>query len=224
MDIDGFWFPDDGGIAWTAGGKMHLSVVSLHIVFFILLTAGLFVGHAIAVAIRRRAARSAAGRGASTSTAPESTPSISEPTPAPEIRILGPVRLVGAHGDVEPSKRGRLTELAAYIALNSGRNHHALTEAIWPGDRIGTQTRATTVCKLRRWLGHDAKGRNYLPHLGTGYAFLDSVTCDWLQFQPLAERGLTTPGDQGDSSTRRRTQTGPRPTILGYRSEPLRLG
>ncbi len=115
--------------------------------------------------------------------------------PAPRINVLGPIEMINITGKVEPSKRARLLEFAAYLALNPGASHIAIDDAIWPDrkteDNLNTRNPATS--KLRRWVGTDPDGQEYLPRhqAGEGYAFAPDVTTDageWddlLQGQPL---------------------------------------
>ncbi|WP_081599723.1 LysM peptidoglycan-binding domain-containing protein [Cellulosimicrobium cellulans] len=111
-------------------------------------------------------------------------PEISAPevTGPPQILVLGPVDITGTTGRVEPSKRARLLEYATYLALNAGVSHTAIDDAIWPDrkteDNLNTRNTATT--KLRRWVGTNPEGRDYLPRhqAGGGYAFLPEVTTD----------------------------------------------
>lgn len=103
-------------------------------------------------------------------------------TNAPRILVLGPVDIVNATGQVEPSKRARLLEYAAYLALHPGATHTQIDDAIWPHrtneDNLTTRNPATS--KLRRWIGSDPKGHEYLPRhqAGEGYAFSLAVTTD----------------------------------------------
>lgn len=102
--------------------------------------------------------------------------------PAPKITVLGPVDLLNAGGNVEPTKRARLLEYATYLAVHPGATHTAIDDAIWPDrkteDNLNTRNPATS--KLRRWVGTDPHGNEYLPRhqAGEGYAFLPSVTTD----------------------------------------------
>jgi hypothetical protein len=54
------------------------------------------------------------------------------PIPAPRILVLGPVDVLTATGKVEPTKRSRLLEYAAYLSLPPGTTHTAIDNAIWP--------------------------------------------------------------------------------------------
>ena len=105
------------------------------------------------------------------------------PLPAPRILVLGPVDMLHAEGKVEPTKRSRLLEYAAYLALTPGATHTALDDAIWPDRRNedNLNTRNTATSKLRRWVGTDpVNGEEYLPRLQAGedYAFHPAVTTD----------------------------------------------
>ena len=104
------------------------------------------------------------------------------PLPAPKILVMGPVELVNAGGKVESSKRGRLLEYAAYLALNPGASHTAIDDAIWPNRKSqdNLNTRNTATSKLRSWLGRTPEGEDYLPRhqSGNGYGFLPSVRTD----------------------------------------------
>lgn len=111
------------------------------------------------------------------------------PLPAPRVLVLGPVELLNAGGKVEPTKRARLLEYAAYLALHPGATHTAIDDAIWPDrkteDNLTTRNPATT--KLRRWVGTSPEGADYLPRhqAGEGYAFAPEVTTDAAQWDDL---------------------------------------
>ncbi|WP_226963950.1 LysM peptidoglycan-binding domain-containing protein [Nostocoides sp. F2B08] len=105
------------------------------------------------------------------------------PIPAPRIVVLGPVDLLNATGKVEPTKRSRLLEYAAYLSLTPGTTHTAIDNAIWPDrkNEDNLNTRNTATSKLRRWVGTDpVSGAEYLPRIqaGEGYAFHPAVTTD----------------------------------------------
>jgi DNA-binding SARP family transcriptional activator len=106
--------------------------------------------------------------------------------PAPRILVLGPVEIENPAGTVEPTKASRLRELAAYLALHPGANYHAIDAAIWPGARDNTNTRNTSMSKLRRWLGKDADGNDHMPrHSTAGYSLGDAVRTDWDSWKEL---------------------------------------
>ena len=112
---------------------------------------------------------------------------------APRILLLGPVKVEGAiDGLVEPSRRNRLTELAAILATNPGCDHTVIDACYSPGERVGDNARNTQISKLRRWLGRDANGDDYLPRYheaDASYQFHAAVTTDWDQFQQLLAAG-----------------------------------
>jgi nucleoid-associated protein YgaU len=110
--------------------------------------------------------------------------------PAPLVQVLGRVEVRHARGEVEPSKRRQLTEIAAFLALNPGADHHGLSEAIWPGARALDNTRNTALSKLRRWLGTDQDGNDYVPRvLDDGYRLHPDVRTDWHLWQELLPAG-----------------------------------
>lgn len=111
---------------------------------------------------------------------------------APRIRLLGPVEIEGAGELSESSKRGQLTEIAAWINLHPGADHHQLNEAIWPGNRATANTRNTAMSKLRRWLGQSDDGTSYLPPVTTGgYRLHPAVRSDWDLWQQLVAEPST---------------------------------
>lgn len=110
---------------------------------------------------------------------------------APRVLMLGPVHLDGVTDRVEPTRRARLSELAAYLVLHPGSSAGQVDEAIWP-ERSGEDngnTRNTTVSKLRRWVGEDPDGNPWLPKSEAGragrYGFTSAVGSDIDQWQAL---------------------------------------
>lgn len=121
---------------------------------------------------------------------PEEAHGDTDPLPPPLVQLLGPVELVHPRGAVERSKQRQLTEIAAYLALHPGRDHHHLSEAIWPGARTLDNTRNTAMSKLRKWLGSTADGQDYVPRvLGDGYRLHPAVRSDWDLFRQLLPDG-----------------------------------
>jgi len=111
------------------------------------------------------------------------------PVPAPRVLVLGPIDITGATGPVEPTKRARLLELATFLALHPGATHTQIDEAIWPGKRSqdNVNTRNTATSKLRRWLGENRAGEDYLPRhtSGGGYSLLPAVGTDLAAWDDL---------------------------------------
>jgi nucleoid-associated protein YgaU len=116
---------------------------------------------------------------------------------APLVQVLGPVEIRHARGPVEPSKRRQLTEIAAFLALHPGADHHGLSDAIWPGARAVENTRNTALSKLRRWLGADDGGDDYVPRVvEDGYRLHPTVRTDWHQWQALLSAGAAQAGTE----------------------------
>lgn len=111
-------------------------------------------------------------------------------TERPLVQVLGPVDVLHPVGTVESSKRRQLTEIAAYLALNPGLDRHMLNEAIWPGAPALDNTRNTALSKLRKWLGADPDGADYVPRvIEDGYRLHPDVRTDWHLFQQLLPQG-----------------------------------
>lgn len=115
------------------------------------------------------------------------------PLPAPKILALGPVEILNATGKVEPTKRPRLLEYAAFLALNPAASATAIDDAVWPNRKKDENfnTRHTATSKLRRWLGADVSGEPYLPRhpVGDGYTMHPDVTTDVDEWDTLLAEG-----------------------------------
>ncbi|MCB5910377.1 LysM peptidoglycan-binding domain-containing protein [Streptomyces pinistramenti] len=113
----------------------------------------------------------------------------------PAVLVLGPVDVDGARGTVENKRRRTSIELAAWLVLHPGLDHHALDEAMWPGREATLKYRNATVSRLRTWLGTDDDGNPYLPRIATSsdarYAMAPTVACDWHRFQHLTHTAAT---------------------------------
>ncbi|MFJ3825997.1 LysM peptidoglycan-binding domain-containing protein [Streptomyces nodosus] len=97
------------------------------------------------------------------------------------IRLLGAPRITGAAQQIAPAAAGRLTEVAAWIALHPGASVEALTEDLWPGG-VSAAYRTAQLSALRRWLGAEINS-------GDGYRLTGDVGADWHRFQLLVRRG-----------------------------------
>jgi nucleoid-associated protein YgaU len=117
-------------------------------------------------------------------------------TSAPRVLLLGSVTVDGAHDDAVPNRRRRLTELVAYLALHPGASYHEIDEALWPGQRVVTDTRNALVSRARRWLGQTPDGQPYLPPVAAegDYRLHPAVGCDWHDFTHHARLGLHAEG------------------------------
>ncbi|WP_181019761.1 BTAD domain-containing putative transcriptional regulator [Nonomuraea typhae] len=114
---------------------------------------------------------------------PESEPLDDLRAPAVEIRMLGPIEIVGA----EPLEEGRMaiaTELLIYLATHPGGVHPVvLGGVLWPRG-VQIMVRDATIARVADWLGKehlftDASGRL---RLGPG------VRTDWVLFRELVRR------------------------------------
>ncbi|MBK6871193.1 MAG: LysM peptidoglycan-binding domain-containing protein [Kineosporiaceae bacterium] len=123
---------------------------------------------------------------------------VAAPAPAPDtthpvVRVLGTVRIDGARGSVEPSRRARLTELITYLALHPGAAHREIDEAIWPDRRTedNLNTRHTATSKARSWLGRTDDDEDYLPRHAAEreYRLLPQVRTDWQLWLDLVADG-----------------------------------
>ncbi|MFD7584943.1 BTAD domain-containing putative transcriptional regulator [Kitasatospora sp. NPDC059811] len=129
---------------------------------------------------------------------------------APRIRLLGPVDVAGALGTAEPGALSRLTELAVYLALRPGADHHALDHDLHPGaahlDPHPTAADAKSplpgkLADLAAWFGTSPEGRAFLPTDTTdGYSFTPVVTCDWDEFRSLYRRGMRSTSATADAA------------------------
>lgn len=110
----------------------------------------------------------------------------------PRILLLGTVEVAGAvDALVEPTRRTRLTELAAILATNPGCDHTIIDACYYPGERVGDNARNTQMSKLRRWLGRNPLGEDYLPryHAAGHYRLHEEVTSDWDQWRAVLPAG-----------------------------------
>ncbi|MBT2418023.1 LysM peptidoglycan-binding domain-containing protein [Streptomyces sp. ISL-22] len=127
-------------------------------------------------------------------TAAASRPPAEEPQPLSEeeegelarqpetlIRLLGAPRITGTAQEIAPAAAGRLTEVAAWIALHPGASADSLTEALWPGG-VSAAYRTAQLSALRRWLGAEIS-------TGDGYRLTGDIGTDWHRFQLLVRRG-----------------------------------
>ncbi|MEY9965152.1 hypothetical protein ABIA33_003194 [Streptacidiphilus sp. MAP12-16] len=123
------------------------------------------------------------------------SPTDPHPGTAPRILLLGPVQVVGASGVADPSSVGRLTALAALLALQPDpdlRNVDAVVSRV---------ARSVALSRLRDWLGSDCAGAPYLPP--ASWHLHPAVTSDWADFQELYRLGMHGTGPAADSALRR---------------------
>ncbi|MFI2373174.1 BTAD domain-containing putative transcriptional regulator [Streptomyces sp. NPDC018833] len=123
---------------------------------------------------------------------PQAQPPVLEPLSAQEeqqlasrpttwIRLLGTPQITGTAQELAPAAAGRLTEIAAWIALHPGSSNEALTEALWPGG-VSAAYRTAQLSALRRWLGAEISS-------GDSYALTGDIGTDWHRFHLLLRSG-----------------------------------
>ena len=100
---------------------------------------------------------------------------------APRVLLLGQADVVGARGSVNDRHRTRLIEFAAFLALHRGATREEIDAAMWPESESldNTMLRTSAAARLRRWLGQDDTGEDFLPrHQDDSVAFSPAVTSD----------------------------------------------
>lgn len=115
-----------------------------------------------------------------------------------EVRVLGPVEILGWRE--EPTRRV-VAELACYLALHADRRvtSEELRAALWPGDIESTQASAKSlrnaVSMLRKSLGAEA-----VPEAskGRGYRLAGEVRSDWARFSLLVKSARAGEAEEAD--------------------------
>jgi DNA-binding SARP family transcriptional activator len=107
-----------------------------------------------------------------------------------EIRVLGPVEIVGSAEPLQPKQ----AELVLALALHApvGLSNSALCGLLGadadhprPSDSV-----RQLITRTRRRLGHAPDGQEYIVHLGSGiYVLHPDARLDWTAFSALAARG-----------------------------------
>ncbi len=109
---------------------------------------------------------------------------------APQVQVLGPLRITGIdEAPIQP----RLVLLAALLIFKSDRDYGAIANHMDPVNPWTPSTMDTHMSRLRRRLGVDSTGTPYLRPKPKGveqYSISDEITCDYANFEHLAERGL----------------------------------
>jgi hypothetical protein len=124
----------------------------------------------------------------------------------PRIAILGPVT-IDAPGQPPTDRRRFHSEIIVYLASRGSRGATAdqLDDALWPERRISQSARRVNMTKVRRWLGENAHGQQWLPpNMGVErlYRLADGYLLDWHLFRRLRTRGEAR-GSAGATDLRR---------------------
>lgn len=125
-----------------------------------------------------------------------------ETTPALDVRVLGPVEVVGC---AEEFRRRKPLELVAHLAVHrQGVDADTLAEALWPDRPSNPATLHTMASIARRCLGPDTSGRPHLPHVGSDgrYRLGPEVGLDLDRFRAHVARAAALEDGAGASELR----------------------
>lgn len=105
---------------------------------------------------------------------------VAKDEPAVEVRILGPVEIIGA----EKLRTNKAMELIVYLAMHrSGTDADTLMEALWPDQEPRTARLYTEASRARKALGTAPDGTLYLPEAELGrYRLTEAVALDYERF------------------------------------------
>lgn len=112
--------------------------------------------------------------------------------PAPFLRLFGPVRLEGAHGEPPTRAAGRCLEYCAWLLEHPGSTAPDMARALFVSDG----TRRSNLSRLRTWLGDTPTGEPYLPDAYSGrIALHPGVSSDWAELRAIVDRGVNDVAD-----------------------------
>ena len=117
-----------------------------------------------------------------------------------ELKVLGPVELVGGGGadSVPASRRASALAVVCYLATRTRpASADQIATALWPADtskdNFGEPRRKTVmnvISRARLLLGESTVSSSRLLLTDRGYTLSEEVACDWTRFQTLVgERG-----------------------------------
>ncbi len=110
----------------------------------------------------------------------------------PFVKLLGPVELVGARGDLPNRAVKQCEEYCTWLLENPGASPVTMARALV----VAEPTRRSNMSRLRSWLGSDDQGVAYLPDAYTGRIMLHpGVSSDWEQLQLCINGGVNRVGD-----------------------------
>ncbi len=105
----------------------------------------------------------------------------------PQVRLLGPIDLIGAQGQPPPRAEKQCIEYAAWLLDHPGGTATQMTTALF----VAESTRRSNMSRLRAWLGNDADEGPYLPEAYSGKITLaPTVTSDWQRFCWMIKPGV----------------------------------
>jgi len=112
---------------------------------------------------------------------------------APEIQVLGPIRVVNvAPYPANTKGASKVLELAVYLVLNPGRGASEVSRDLGrEGEPWADSTRRSRMSQLRTWFGADPSGKEYVPNVrGNRYQLEPVIRSDWRRFHTAVTRGL----------------------------------
>ena len=107
----------------------------------------------------------------------------------PRVGVLGPVE-VRAAGIAPPNRVARLSEVVTYLALHSaGVSADKFVTDLWPTQRQpAAGTRRQLIFDVRKWMGRDAAGEQFLPNANDGLYRLTARLLDAELLRRLRKR------------------------------------
>jgi DNA-binding SARP family transcriptional activator len=106
------------------------------------------------------------------------------PAPTVEIRVLGPVEVLGA---ARPFTRAWSLELVVYLAMHpGGASSDQWATHLWPSRSMAQASLHSTASAARRALGSSASGEDHLPRSHGRLVLGPEVGTDWDRFCRLA--------------------------------------
>ena len=122
-----------------------------------------------------------------------------------ELKILGPVEVIGGAGpdSVPASRRASALAVICYLATRTRPvSADQIATALWPADvtkdNFGEPRRKTVmnvISRARLLLGESTASSSRLLLTERGYTLSDEVTCDWTRFQDLIDPRVGTAGE-----------------------------
>lgn len=105
----------------------------------------------------------------------------------PYVVLLGEPDILDPAGDAPARARQQCVEYCAWLLLNPGSTSSKMQRALL----VAESTRRSNLSRLRRWLGADPHGVEYLPDAYSGRLQLDErVTSDWQVMLGLLSDGV----------------------------------
>jgi DNA-binding SARP family transcriptional activator len=105
--------------------------------------------------------------------------------PEVEVRVLGPVAIIGA---ARSFTRAWAIELVVYLAVHPGGvSNEQWATALWPEKAMAPASLHSTASAARRSLGTSASGEDHLPHSRGRLALGPAVSTDWDRFVDLSQ-------------------------------------